>query len=482
MTRPRIFLFLLAFLLLAFGPAMAGRTSYTNTLRLDTQFFPAPQGLDIWLSRDGGKSWELVGRTSGAGQAFTYTASGGGHHSFHFHARQGEEDYYKPGSGAEAHQSFDVVHEGANERILYSNSRKFSIEYKTRDVVSEIVETRLYYTLDSGGNWRYYGNDPDRRSPMTFAATGDGLYGFKVMSIDRAGIKEAEPAPGVLPDILVRVDTVAPQVSLLSPQPNEIWESGSVRNVQWVADDEAMDPSSCVSLFCSVGAATAWREVARNLPASGSLSWTVPESENGRVFVQARAVDRAGNTGRSGEAGPFFTRNILEELLGRDVRDQANRYYETATVCRKNGDFPKAVKYYRLCLQLNPYHVRCHNDIGLTLNEMGRPNEAVPHFELGLKYSPSHEGIMCSLGRLCLEQRQCDAARQILVRLVNLHPTSIKGLWLSSNEACMRGDFERARAYWKRIIDLDVSPDVPDFSFVKEARKRLFDTEAGKKG
>lgn len=457
--------------------ATEARTSYANRLDLETAQVRAPHGLDIWLTRDGGRTWILAGRTFTEGESWQYTASAPGAHAFHLHARRGPDDAWKPGAGASLDRAFDVVLEDGNDRILYANRRELDVQYEARDASqnkADITEAHLYYTTNSGLTWNHYGRDPDGLSPAHFSTGEDGLYGFRVVSTNRAQLKEMAPGPGALPDILVRVDMVPPEPTLLSPQPYDLWEAGTMRNLRWTARDEALEPAGCIGLSYAIGAPVDWKEIAQGLPASGSLPWTVPASDNGRIFMKITCVDRAGNVAAVVPENPFFTRNILEELLAKEVREQADRYYETATICRTNDDLPKAVKYYRLCLQLNPYHVRCHNDFAATLNQMGRPMEAFLHFESGLKYAPSHEGLLHNLASLYISHHQEDIARKLLARLLSLHPESLRALWLASQEATGQGDMERARAYWKRILDLDVPDNHPDKDITISAKHALF--------
>ncbi len=342
-------------------------------------------------------------------------------------------------------------------RVQYSNNRHLVVQYKVRDSMTEdnVLQSRLYYTLNSGISWRFYGLDPDGRSPMEFLADNDGLYGFKVGSVDRAGHEESAPTAGTPPDILVLVDTAAPRVRLLSPAAGELWEAGTRRLLRWEAEDEALEEGNCVTLYSSAGSEGNWHEIASGLPARGQFAWTVPDSESGEVFLKVRVMDLARNAATSEGGRSFFTRNVMEDRLSREVRDQANRYYEAATIARKNGDTGKAVKYYRLCLELNPYLVGAHNDLALALLDAGEPEEAFEHFELGLKYAPSREPLLANLAELYLSYGQTAMARKVLLRLLQVNPKSPEGLWLAAREAEASGDPERARIYLKRLTNLD---------------------------
>jgi len=457
---------LLLFLLGSFfGSLLAEmRVSYSDQLKLDLSSFPSDHGCDIWLSKNSANTWTMVGRTFKKEPFFTYQAKEMGIHAFHIHPRKGEQDDYQPKPGSPIHDSIMLKSlENNNIDILYSNKRSLSISYEVQDMTKGVpgsnFESWLYYTSNSGLTWELYGPDANGTSPMDFTIDRDGLFGFKVISLDIAGQKEAAPSPGVTPDILVRIDTTAPQVNLISPQPNELWDEGSTRTISWESQDEAMDRLDSVSLYYSIGQPGNWTPIAEELPSNGTLDWKVPASENGRIFIQARAKDKSSNIGTSKNELPFFNRNVLEEMLSQDIRDRADGLYETATICRKNRQFSKAIKYFRLCLQLNPYHVRAFNDSGITLLNMGLTREAFDQFEGGLKYAPSQPQLLFNVAHLYTEHMQYPLAENLLKRLLNLYPKDSDGLWLLAEVKMKLGEVEVARELWKRIVDLEFSQD-----------------------
>ena len=66
----------------------------------------------------------------------------------------------------------------------------FDIEYNIKADTSgpsKIGRIELYYTKNGGTTWDLYGHDPDLASPVQFRAPGEGVYGFKVVAVSRAG-------------------------------------------------------------------------------------------------------------------------------------------------------------------------------------------------------------------------------------------------------------------------------------------------------
>lgn len=457
--------------------AKTTRASYGDELKLNLENISAKLGVDIWMTRDDGKTWVMIGRTFKDDKTYVYRTKKKGRHGFHYHKRSQKNDNFRPDDKTEIHEDIILNKlEEVNEDILYSNNSLLSIQYEVKDVKVDGFKFRswLYYTMDSGQSWTLYGEDTDGVSPTNFKAEIDGLYGFKVVSVDAAGLKEDPPTINTKPDVMVRIDTQGPKVTLLSPQPYDLWEAGTQRAIQWKAEDSSLDHSKCVSLYYSIGDPKNWVNLHQDMPSLGSVIWKIPVSENGKIFLRVIATDKAGNETNYITPQPFLTRNILEDLLSAKVRNQANMYYETATICRTNRDYPKAIKYYRLCLQLNPYHVRAHNDVAVTLLSLNEPTQAFKHYETGLKYSPSNKGLLINLAKLYLEHSQYKLAEKVLLRLVHLYPKSPKGLWLTAEHAMSTGNMERAREFWKRITDIDYDfHDAVGVRMAQEAKKWL---------
>lgn len=479
----RAFLLSLLWLLTAtFGTLLAEvEVSYKDQLELDLSLFSSEKGCDIWLSKDTGKTWMLVGKTFKKEDSYIYHARTKGLHHFHIHARGDEKDDYRPKAGSDIHAAILLkALERDNPNILYSNKRTLNISYRIDDLSVDLpgstFQSWLYVTKTSGLTWSLYGADEDGVSPVPFVAGDDGLYGFKVISSDVAGQKESSPEPGVSPDVLVRIDTVPPVVEIISPQPYDLWETGSTRQIQWQCEDEAMDRLQSVAVYYSIGKEGDWKLIEEGLPSSGGLDWKIPSSKNGRVFLQVRAKDKSGNSGSSQAQPPFFTRNVLEELLDPQVRARADGYFETATICRKNRDYPKAVKYYRMTLQLNPYHVKGFNDLGITLLKMGLTRDGFDSFEGGLKYAPSDERLLGNLARLYIEHDQWEEAEGLLTRLLGLYPRDPNALWLMAEVRMGMGQVDLARDLWTRLQHLTFPEDTRGPRYQVQAKQRFADT------
>ena len=115
---------------------------------------------------------------------------------------------------------------------VYSNVYHFQIPYKAMDIgEAGLAKIELWYTLDDGASWIFYGVDADLASPVDFRCSQDGHYGFRIVASDKVGHRESPPGPGDSPDLIVMVDQRSPAVKLISPQPATEISSGQRQSV-----------------------------------------------------------------------------------------------------------------------------------------------------------------------------------------------------------------------------------------------------------
>ena len=96
-------------------------------------------------------------------------------------------------------------------------------------------------------------------------------------------------APGLARDI------VLPRVTLTSPTLYSGVAPGEELAITWSATDAGGIAGVIISY--SVNRGISWTTVATDLPAAGTVKWTVPEDDSAVLTLKVTAVDTAGNTG-----------------------------------------------------------------------------------------------------------------------------------------------------------------------------------------
>ncbi|MBN1257923.1 MAG: hypothetical protein JXA52_09495, partial [Planctomycetes bacterium] len=182
------------------------------------------------------------------------------------------------------------------EDALIMRYNSFKIAYAIRDdygLGSAIQKVELFGTTDLGRTWKNYGADPDRQSPFEITVPGDGIYGFSIVSTDRAGNQELPPEPGTYPERVIIVDTTPPQGEFLSPlKSDRIGEEGIA--IAWQTQDNHPLKNS-VELHVSGDGGQRWYLLKDKLPEDGRMIWKPVGSRYPTYSFRLKVRDRAGN-------------------------------------------------------------------------------------------------------------------------------------------------------------------------------------------
>lgn len=193
--------------------------------------------------------------------------------------------------------------EAPPERTVPENAQvtrftRFNIRYRLRDIVAQGVQkVDFYITKDLGKTWEYYGEDPDKASPMTVEVPGEGVYGFVCVVTDRNGNREREPRAGARPETVIVVDRTPPTAKWISPT-QDILGRGSHVDLEWEAADDYFTKTPVKIQYASDAQNNhdknaKWQVIQENLPAKGALRWSPPDSL--KYHFRLVAEDRAGN-------------------------------------------------------------------------------------------------------------------------------------------------------------------------------------------
>jgi hypothetical protein len=106
----------------------------------------------------------------------------------------------------------------------YQNSMTFDVPYTSDDGAGTGVQyVELYYSTD-GVTWSKYGTT-FTSSPISFTASGEGIYEFYTLATDYAGNAESDPQ---LPDASTTVDITIPNILSLELSPPSPTKAGNM--------------------------------------------------------------------------------------------------------------------------------------------------------------------------------------------------------------------------------------------------------------
>ncbi len=210
-----------------------------------------------------------------------------------FEAVAGEHEHAEGGS--------EALPDGPARQIQYVNWRELLIpcSYESRGV-APIVGMRLWWTEDEGHSWQLHPRNGTLKpqESIAFTAPGDGKYGFRLQVFDSVGNASQAPVPGDRVDEYVVVDTVNPDIKVLSPTPGREFYAGEVVRLAWNVIDRTLTETP-VRIFYSPGDKkidVPLRTEQMTFPARGELRWPLPLVKGTITFrleVQDQAMNRS---------------------------------------------------------------------------------------------------------------------------------------------------------------------------------------------
>lgn len=212
------------------------------------------------------------------------------------------------------------------ERPRMVNSQAFELEYEAFSVgPSGVSRVELWGTRDGGRTWRSFAVDDDNHSPLPVTVGEEGLYGFRLVVTNGAGLGGQPPQSGDLPDVVIGVDLTKPQAQILAAEQGTGPESGALV-ISWQATDERLAAGPITLLFRG-GPDQPWTTIATGLENTGRYVWTLDDRLPPAIYLRIEVRDEAGNVGACEASEPIGLRGPRPAVRIRDVRplEQASR-------------------------------------------------------------------------------------------------------------------------------------------------------------
>jgi hypothetical protein len=204
------------------------------------------------------------------------------------------------------------------ERPRMVNSRMFELEYDVDSVgPSGIGRVELWGTRDGGKSWRRFVVDEGGRSPMKVSVDEEGVYGFRVVVTNGAGLGGAPPKVGDLPDLWIGVDLIKPTARIVSAQQGTDTEAANLI-ISWQADDKML-AARPVSLSFSTSRGGPWLPIASGLENTGRYAWPVDSRTPPQFYLQLEVRDEAGNVAVHETSEPVAIDQARPTVRVRDV-------------------------------------------------------------------------------------------------------------------------------------------------------------------
>ncbi len=180
--------------------------------------------------------------------------------------------------------------------VRYSDGLRFSLAYELEAVGSQGVEAiELYGSVDEGRTWKLWGSDPDRVSPFDIETREEGVFGYRIVVVGNNGLASPRPLSGEMPDIVVVVDTQAPEVRITGARYGEGDRIGALVILYECSDPNIM--ARPVALSFGPNADGPWTTIAAGLNNDGDYVWPADPQLPRQFYLRMDATDQAGNVG-----------------------------------------------------------------------------------------------------------------------------------------------------------------------------------------
>jgi hypothetical protein len=191
----------------------------------------------------------------------------------------------------------------AMPQLQLVNDPEIVVEYEVSKIgPSGLKSVEVWITRDGGATWMSYAEEeaPSQitnggKYQRTLKLPEDGVYGISLVVKSKAGLGRPAPRAGDIPELLVELDTLPPEGTLLPPVPDQ--KNRNTLILSWTAKDRNLGPTP-ITLEWAETAAGPWQLIAANLQNNpGRFPWALPASMPSHVYLKMTIRDAAGNTG-----------------------------------------------------------------------------------------------------------------------------------------------------------------------------------------
>lgn len=363
---------------------------------------------------------------------------------------------------------------GSPSEPIPVTSQRFEISYRLNRDAEPLQAIELWYTRDRGHTWHLYGLDDDRRSPITFNAPGEGLYGLTVVLYNAAGASSPRPGSGTTPQSWTLVDYTPPVLQLHQARLIAAPSSQPRIQLSWSAYDAHL-PARPIELSYRQPGQPSWTPIDARLANVGRADWCVPDGVSGPVEIRVLVRDRVGHVavrefspvtvepaplpspeataGRANEAAATQPAGDKAALYwpGPQEASEAERLYELGTWFLLRGRLDVAELRFLEALELDPTHKAARNDLAGVLLRRGAAAEAIQNYQSVLDqdddFLPAARGLALALAA----QKRYSEAAVSLRRILKARPSDPQTLLELGDVLLLGGDPGGARRRWMEV-------------------------------
>ncbi len=381
-------------------------------------------------------------------------------------------------------------------------TQRFDIEYLINADALPVTQVELWYRAGGSRDWRLYGTDGDRQSPVTFSATEEGQYEFFFVVTNEVGVSSQLPKPESQAHHVAFVDFTPPIVQL--HEARQIEHLGrSLLQLRWnVVDAHLTDRP--IELSYRMGEGSNWEPLVDGpMSNTGRYDWHIKEGLTGKILIRLAATDQGGNRVISEPREVWLRRvevavatepnglpvsrptlgaaTITPELPSDSRLDtdktRAARFYAEALSMRDQQDLRGSLSKLRHAIKLNPSMTEALTEMADIMYMLGDFDRSQGAYELALRQEPAQREALMGSARVHRQRREYGQAAERLRTILRYQPDDAETWMHLGDVAIFQGDEMLARECYARATQIDPNAH----AVIEEARKRLSLMEAGKR-
>lgn len=213
--------------------------------------------------------------------------------------------------------------------------------------------------------------------------------------------------------------------------------------------DQALqaDPSFALAHLYKAKTSRETGDMMKSLEQAVSLADKVSEGEKYEILAEKAAME--GDIQKHKEYLDLLLKEFPSDI---SVRMQMGNYYYRV------NDFDKALEQFTQATTLDPQFVMAWNMIGYTHSALNKTMEAEKAFQKSIELQPNNPNGYDSYAELLLKMGQYDQSIDQYEKALKLNPTYSYSLAGLGNNYIFKGNFDKARKYYRSYFENPMNP------------------------